>query len=64
MRPFGVMRFFASPIIDSTQVEFEIDFECHGIGRIWAWVARHDARKQVPRDLAELKARLEAVQLT
>ena len=59
VRPVGTMRF--SPINggSETHVEFEIDFRGRGAGTILALLARRDARKQVPRELAQLRARLE-----
>jgi hypothetical protein len=43
-----------------TRVEFEMDFEGHGFGKVLLGLVRHDARRIVPQDLAALKQRLEA----
>lgn len=60
VRPIGTMTFIGqdeAPMM--TRVEMDIDFQGHGIGRLFTSLARRDARKQVPRDLARLKRELE-----
>jgi uncharacterized protein YndB with AHSA1/START domain len=59
VRPVGAMRFSPSNGGAETRVEFEIAFRGRGAGTILALLARRDARKQVPRELAQLRARLE-----
>jgi len=45
---------------ERTLVNFEIDFEGSGFGRLIAILARRGARKEIPLDLANLKRRVEA----
>jgi uncharacterized protein YndB with AHSA1/START domain len=59
VRPVGTMRFNPIDGGSQTQVDFEIDFRGRGAGTILALLARRDARKQIPRELAQLRARLE-----
>jgi carbon monoxide dehydrogenase subunit G len=42
-----------------TEARFEIDFEARGPAKPLALLARRGARREIPRDLAELKRRLE-----
>jgi Polyketide cyclase / dehydrase and lipid transport len=42
-----------------TEASFEIDFEARGVAKPLAFIARLGARREVPRDLARLKRRLE-----
>jgi uncharacterized protein YndB with AHSA1/START domain len=42
-----------------TEARFEIDFEARGPAKPLAFLARRGAREEIPRDLAELKRRLE-----
>jgi uncharacterized protein YndB with AHSA1/START domain len=44
----------------ATMVSFEIDFEACGLGKLIAPLARRGARNEIPRDLQQLKARLES----
>jgi len=37
-----------------------VDFEGHGMGKLMARMARGQARKQIPKDQARLKERLES----
>jgi uncharacterized protein YndB with AHSA1/START domain len=61
VRPRGTMTF--SPANDgaATKVDFEIEFSGRGPAAILAALARRDARKQVPAELARLKERLELI---
>ncbi len=60
VRPHGTMRF--TPIAGGarTKVEFEIGFHGRGAGVIFALLAKRDSRKQVPRELDQLRQRLES----
>jgi len=60
VRPVGTVR--VEPIGEGShsRVTIELEFEGHGIGKLLAPLARREARKQVPRDQARLKQRLEA----
>jgi uncharacterized protein YndB with AHSA1/START domain len=61
VRPVGRMTFTPSEGGGATRVDMMIDFEGHGpFGRLLAAVARRDARRQVPLDLAGLKRVVEA----
>lgn len=62
VRPFGTMRLSPSNGGAETHVELEIDFVGRGAGKILALLARRDARKQVPRELQQLRHRLEQAQ--
>jgi uncharacterized protein YndB with AHSA1/START domain len=59
VRPVGAITCDALGGANATRVEIAIDFETSGIARPLAILARRDARKQVPRELAALKQRLE-----
>lgn len=50
-----------APTVDGTgtQLDYNIDFEGHGIGRLLAPVARNGVRKDLGSTLARLKQRLE-----
>jgi uncharacterized protein YndB with AHSA1/START domain len=43
-----------------TRVDWQIDFEGRGIGKLMALMARRGARIELPRDLEQLRGRLEA----
>jgi ribosome-associated toxin RatA of RatAB toxin-antitoxin module len=43
-----------------SKVDFALDFEGHGFGKVLLGLVRRDARKTVPEDLARLKSRLES----
>ncbi|HEY3261660.1 MAG TPA: SRPBCC family protein [Pseudonocardiaceae bacterium] len=43
----------------ATQVDYRLGFEGHGIGKVFAVLARRGARKEVPASLALLKQHLE-----
>jgi uncharacterized membrane protein len=60
VRPFGSIT--VEPVGDgsSSRVTLSLDFEGHGVGKLLAPLARRDARKQVPKDQARLKERLES----
>jgi len=44
----------------STRLSLELDFTGHGMGMLFAPMARSQARKQVPKDQLKLKERLES----
>lgn len=56
----GVMTFVPVEGGSKTRASFEIDFEARGIAKLMAAFARRGARVEVPRDLAQLKRKLEA----
>lgn len=58
VRPVGSMT-FSPRDPGGTRVDMEIDFTGHGLGHLLVPLARRDARKQVPRDLVDLKRQLE-----
>jgi uncharacterized protein YndB with AHSA1/START domain len=59
VRPRGRMTFTPINGGGATNVAFEIDFVGRGPAALLAALARRDARKQVPEELACLKAKLE-----
>jgi uncharacterized membrane protein len=60
VRPFGTVRVEPLDGGSRSRVTLELDFEGHGLGKLIAPLARRDAAKQVPKDQARLKERLEA----
>ena len=48
------------PAGEGSRVTIELDFEGHGFGKLIAPLARMQARKQVPKDQAKLKEKLES----
>lgn len=61
IRPVG--RLVLTPLDNGsrTRYDFELDFDMHGLtGKMFGGMARRDAAKTVPRDLANLKKRLES----
>jgi len=61
IRPVG--RLVLTPLDDGTRTkyDFEFDFETHGLtGKMFGKVARRGAEKEIPADLARLKAKLES----
>jgi uncharacterized membrane protein len=60
LRPVGTMTI--EPVGDGSrsQVTLEFDLEGHGFGKVLAPLARMNARKQIPKDQARLKERLES----
>ena len=60
VRPFGTIT--VSPVGDGSRsrVTLQIDFEGHGLGKLFLPLVRMDAKKQVPKDQQRLKERLEA----
>jgi len=54
------MRFTPLAQGAATMVSFEIDFEARGLAKLIAPLARRGARNEIPRDLTQLKARLES----
>jgi uncharacterized protein YndB with AHSA1/START domain len=59
VRPSGTMTFSPAGGGSATKVEMEIEFTGRGPGVVLAALARRDARKQVPAELACLKENLE-----
>jgi hypothetical protein len=60
VRPSGTMTFAPLDGGTRTHVEFTIEFKGHGLGVVLLPIVTRDARKLVPNDLAQLKARLES----
>jgi uncharacterized membrane protein len=60
VRPHGTLTFTALDDGARTRVDFEMEFVGHGMGTLLLPLVNRDARKQVPRDLAALKQRLES----
>jgi uncharacterized protein YndB with AHSA1/START domain len=60
VRPFGTLTFTSLDGGTRTRVDFEMDFVGHGLGVLLLPLVRLDARRQVPKDLASLKERLES----
>ncbi len=61
VRPHGTITF--APLDDGarTRVDLEIEFKGHGLGGVLLLpIANRDARKEVPKNLARLKERLES----
>src|SRR5262245_3149980 len=61
IRPFG--RIVLTPLDGGTRTryDFEFDFETHGVtGKMFGRMARKAAEKEIPADLARLKAKLES----
>jgi uncharacterized membrane protein len=59
VRPTGTVT--VEPVGDGSRsrVTLQLDLQGHGFGKLIAPLARRDAGKQVPKDQARLKARLE-----
>jgi uncharacterized membrane protein len=59
IRPTGTVT--VEPVDDGSRsrLTIELDFEGHGFGKMMAPMARSQARKQIPKDQARLKERLE-----
>lgn len=59
IRPVGTMT--VEPVGDGnrSRVTLQFDLEGHGFGKVMAPLARMNARKQIPKDQAHLKERLE-----
>ena len=60
VRPSGTMTFDPLDGGSRTKVEFTMEFEGHGFGVLLLPLVNRDARKLVPKDLEQLKARLES----
>jgi uncharacterized protein YndB with AHSA1/START domain len=60
VRAVGTMRFTPTDGGAGTHVEFEFDLVGHGIGRLFAPLARRGSPEQVGQDLGGLKRELEA----
>jgi uncharacterized membrane protein len=59
VRPVGTVT--VDPLSDSSsRVSVELDLEGHGIGKLFAFLARRQASRQVPEDQARLKQVLES----
>jgi uncharacterized membrane protein len=59
VRPVGTMT--VQPVSDSSsRLALELDLEGHGIGKLFAILARRQAAKQVPQDHQKLKQVLES----
>lgn len=53
------MHFTPTDNGNGTTVAFQIDFQATGLARLFTPLARRGARREVPRDLAKLKRKLE-----
>jgi uncharacterized protein YndB with AHSA1/START domain len=62
IRPIGRGTVEALDGGSRSRVTIELDFEGHGVGKFMLPLVRSQARKQVPKDQANLKARLETPQ--
>jgi uncharacterized membrane protein len=60
VRPQGSMNFTALDNGTRTRVDFRIEFAGHGLGVLLLPIVRRDARRDVPKNLAALKQRLES----
>jgi uncharacterized membrane protein len=60
IRPKGTVT--VEPVGDGSRsrVTLDLDFEGHGLGKLFLPLVRMDAKKQVPKDQQRLKERLEA----
>jgi uncharacterized membrane protein len=60
IRPHGTVT--VEPLDDGTRsrVTLELDLDGYGLGKLIAPLARRDARKQIPKDQARLKERLQS----
>ncbi|TMK85050.1 MAG: SRPBCC family protein [Actinobacteria bacterium] len=58
VRPVGTVT--VEPAGSGSRVTVRLDLEGHGMGKLVAPLARMQARKQVPKDQARLKQRLES----
>ena len=60
VRPFGTIS--VEPVGDGSRsrVTLQIGFDGHGLGKLLAPLAKVQARRQVPKDQARLKERLES----
>ena len=60
VRPSGTMSFAPIDGGARTAVEFTMEFKGHGLGVLLLPMVNRDARKIVPKDLEQLKARMES----
>jgi uncharacterized membrane protein len=60
VRPVGTITIEPAGEGSRSHLTLEFDLEGHGAGKLVAPIARREARKQIPKDQARLKARLEA----
>ena len=60
VRPVGSISVEPAGDGSRSRVTLELDFEGHGIGKLLLPLVRRDAAKQVPKDQARLKERLES----
>ena len=58
VRPVGTIT--VEPVGNGSRVTIRLELEGHGIGKLMAPLAMRQARKQVPKDQARLKERLES----
>ena len=58
VRPVGMVT--VEPAGDGARVSIDLDFEGHGIGKLFVPMARSQARKSVPKSQQRLKERLES----
>ena len=59
LRPRGTVTLTPTADGAGTRLELEFDLEPHGLGYLFAWLGRRNARTTIPRDLRNLKQRLE-----
>jgi uncharacterized protein YndB with AHSA1/START domain len=60
VRPSGTMTFTPLDGGTRTKVEFTMEFKGHGLGVLLIPLVNRDARKIAPKDLEQLKSRLES----
>jgi uncharacterized membrane protein len=60
VRPVGSISVEPAGDGSRSRVTLQLDFEGHGIGKLLLPLVRRDAAKQVPKDQARLKERLES----
>jgi hypothetical protein len=60
IRPSGKVRVLPLDGLTRSRLQLEIDFEGVGIGKLLLPLVRSMAAKQIPKDQATLKAKLEA----
>jgi len=59
IRPEGTVTLEPTADGSGTSMQLEFDLVPHGFGYLVAWLARRQARKTIPRDMANLKQQLE-----
>jgi hypothetical protein len=60
VRPSGTMTFSPLDGGTRTKVDFSMEFKGHGFGVLLIPLVNRDARKLMPKDLEQLKTRLES----